>query len=181
MPLMTWCILLGTMCCALGGFIVAAPRPATAVLKAFPRHTISGYVLSTIGWCWAAYALANMDLDIINPYKGYLPIAVLICIPLTWYWMDNLLSCRALGAVLMLYPYEMLHVARIHASDARLVLVWFAYIGIVAGMILMLYPWKLRQAIAWLTAQPVRVRLAGVTLAALGGVIVGVGVTFLKG
>ena len=180
MPLMTWSILLGAICLALGGIAVAAPGPATAGLKAFPRHTISGYVLSAIGWCWTAYALSAMDLDIINPYKGYLPIAVLICIPLTWFWMDNLLSCRALGAILMLYPYELLHVARIHASDARLVLVWFAYIGIVAGMTLMLYPWKLRQAIEVLTARVERVRSAGVALVAIGGAILGVGVTFLK-
>jgi hypothetical protein len=180
MTLSVWCYVLG---CCLGLFalsLLVQPEKMGRALNALPRSTIAGYVLTAIAWSWAGYALWQMDLDLINPYKRYLPIAVAACIALTCWWMDNLLSCRAIGAILTLFPYELLHVARVHQSPWRLVLVTFAYLCIVKGMYLILYPWQMRRAIVYVTARPWLLRtLAGVNLC-LGLLIIALGASVLR-
>jgi hypothetical protein len=121
-----------------------------------------------------------MGLDILEPFKKFIPFAVLACIPLTWFWLDNLLPCRAIGGLLVLFPYELLHVARVHPSPWRLVVVTLAYLCIVKGMMLLLYPWKMRQAIVWLTQRPPLFRLAGALHALLGLFLIGLGATVLR-
>jgi Na+/glutamate symporter len=180
MPLHCWSYLLGLICLLTGAAIVAAPAPLSRFYNALPRSVTAGRVLSTIAWIWAGYALWSMQLDFLEPLKKFLPVAVLACIPLTWFWLDNLLACRAAGALLTLFPYELLHTARVHASPWRLVLVTLAYLCIVKGMILLLYPWKMRQATAWLTARPALFRLAGALNALLGLFLIGLGATVLR-
>ena len=179
MPLHCWCYLLGLICVLMGTTVAAAPAPLSRFYNALPRSAVAGYLLSTIAWLWAGYALWTMGLDLLEPFKKFLPVAVLVCIPLTWFWLDNLLTCRALGALLCLFPYELLHVARVHPSPWRLVVVTLAYLCIVKGMILLLYPWKLRQAIVWLTQRPALFRLAGALNALLGLLLIGLGATVL--
>lgn len=180
MSLSCWSYLLGALCLILGGAVAAVPGPTGRALNALPRNKTAGYVLSTIAWIWAGYALWNMGLDIIMPFKKFIPVAALVCIPLTWMWLDNLLPCRALGGILVLFPYELLHVARVHASPWRLVIVTFAYVCIVKGMILLLYPWKLRQMAVWLTQRPVIFRLSGALNALLGLFLLALGATVLR-
>ena len=181
MLLSCWCYLLGIVCVLLGGTAVAAPVAMSRVWNALPRNKAAGYVLSALAWAWAGYALWVMGLDILMPFKKYLPVAVLVCIPLTWFWLDNLLSCRALGGLLTLFPYELLHVARVHPSAWRLVAVTLAYLCIVWGMTLLLYPWKLRQAIAWATARPAIFRSIGALHVLVGVVLIGLGALVLRG
>ena len=180
MLLSSWCYLLGVVCVLLGGAAAAAPVPVSRVWAAFPRSKMAGYVLSTIAWIWAGYALWTMGIDFLQPFKKYIPFVVLVCVPLTWFWLDNLLPCRALGGLLTLFPYELLHVARVHASDWRLVVVTFAYVCIVWGMILLLYPWKQRQVITFLAARPAICRLFGAAGVLLGLVLIGLGAFVLR-
>ena len=181
MFLSSWCYLLGIVCVLLGGTAVAAPVPVSRVWNALPRDKVAGYVLSTLAWVWAGYALWVMGLDILMPFKKYIPFAVLVCIPLTWFWLDNLLPCRALGGLLTLFPYELLHVARVHQSEWRLVVVTLAYLCIVWGMVLLLYPWKLRQVIAWATARPAIFRGIGALHILLGIFLISLGALVLRG
>ena len=180
MTLSVWCTVLGCSLGAWGLSVLVLPEKMSRVLNAVPRQLIVGYVLTAIAWSWAGYALWTMDLDLINPYKRYLPIAVAACIPLTCWWMENLLAFRALGAILMLFPYELLHVARVHQSPWRLVLVTFAYICIVKGMVLVLYPWHMRRAIVFVTARPWLFRTMAVAHLGLGLLIFALGASVLK-
>ncbi len=180
MPLHCWCYLLGLICVLLGASIALAPAPLSRFYQELPRNKAAGYILSSIAWIWAGYALWTMGLDLLMPFKKFIPLAVLACIPLTWYWMDNLLSCRAVGGILVLFPYELLHVARVHPSPWRLVLVTLAYLCIVKGMILILYPWKMRQAIVWFTQRPALFRLGGALDALLGLFLIALGATVLR-
>ncbi len=175
MPLSCWSYLLGIFCLLIGVPIVVAPDAMSRMYRAFPRNRLAAGLLNVVAWIWAGYALWTMGLDIIEPYKRLIPFAVLVCIPLSWFWLENLLACRALGALLVLFPYELLHVARVHPSPWRLVVVAVAYACIVKGMILLLYPWKLRQTVVWLSDRKVLFRLAGGVqiLLGLGLVILG--------
>jgi hypothetical protein len=180
MSLSVWCYLLGVIFVLTGVAIAAASSPLARLFNAFPRSTAAGYALSTVAWIWAGYALWAMNLDFLQPFAKFIPIAVLVCIPLTWFWLDNLLPCRAFGGLLTLFPYELLHVARVHASPWRLVLIVFAYLCIVKGMILLLYPWKMRQVIVWFTQRPGVFRLAGIADVAFGLLLIGLGATVLR-
>ena len=180
MPLQCWCYLLGIIFVTTGLAVSVAPTPLARFYNAMPRNKTAGIILSTIAWIWAGFALWNMGLDIIEPFKKILPVAVLICIPMTWFWLDNLLTCRALGAILVLFPYGLLHVARVHPSAWRLVLVTLAYLCIIKGMTLLLYPWKMRQVIVWVTARPLLFRMAGVLHALLGIGLIVLGALILR-
>ena len=180
MLLSCWSYLLGLMFVLAGGFALAKPGVASRALNALPRHTVAGYALSVVAWVWAGYAVYSMDLDIINPYKGYLWVVVPACIALTWLWMGNLLPCRAIGGILMLFPYELLHVQRSHDSSWRLVLVVLAYIAIIKGMVFVLYPWKMRQQIVWATARPLLFRSAAAAGLLLGLLLIALGATALR-
>ena len=180
MPLHCWCYLLGLILLSCGAAAALAPVPLSRLLNALPRNRPAALLLSTVAWIWAGYALWIMGLDILQPFKRFIPLLVLVCIPLTWFWLDNLLACRALGGILVLFPYELLHAARVHPSAWRLVVVTFAYLCIIKGMILLLYPWKMRQSIVWLTARPALLRLAGVADALLGIGLAVLGATVLR-
>lgn len=180
MTLSYWCYLLGLICVLMGVSIIAVPAPVSRFYNALPRSPAAGYVLSTLAWAWAGYALVTMKLDFLMPFQNYIPIVVLVCIPLTWFWLDNLLPCRALGGILTLFPYELLHVARVHDSPWRLVVVTLAYLCIIKGMILLLYPWKMRQVIVWFTQRPTAFRLAGVLDTLLGIILILLGATVLR-
>lgn len=180
MPLHCWCYLLGLICVLLGAANVFAPSPMSRLYNALPRSVLAGRILSTAAWTWAGYALVTMNLDFLMPFQKFLPIAVLACIPLTWFWLDNLLPCRAIGGLLCLFPYELLHAARVHPSPWRLVMVTLAYICIVKGMTLILYPWKMRQVIVWLTQRQPLFRLAGALHMLLGLLLIALGATALR-
>ena len=177
MLLSCWSYLLGLVFVLAGGFVLAKPDTAARALNALPRHTVAGYVLSVVAWIWAGYAVYSMDLDIINPYKGYLWVLVPACIALTWFWMGNLLPCRAIGGILMLFPYELLLVQRSHDSSWRLVLVVLAYVAIVKGMVFILYPWKMRQMIVWFTARPSLFRAVAAAEVLFGLLLIALGAT----
>jgi uncharacterized protein YjeT (DUF2065 family) len=177
MSITSWCFILGLICVAVGGAMVLMPVQAGRMMSAFPRHKIAGYVLSAVAWAWAAYAVNTLDIDFINPYKKFLPLVVAVCIPLTWWWMENLLPCRALSGILMLFPCEMLYAVRAHESDWRLLLVTLAYLAIVKGMFFMLYPWRMRQCITWTTAHPMRMRVVGAMDLLIGVLLIGLGMT----
>ena len=180
MSLSMWSWILGIVFGAFGGALLARPLRMGSALKAFPRSVWAGRILSAVAWIWAAYAINMMGLDFLEPYKRVLNIVAVICIPLTWYWMDNLLSCRALGGILTLFPYELLHVARIHSSPARLVLVVLAYLFIVYGMWLILYPWTLRKHIDWVVLKEGRIRGTAALFLVSALVLVGLGATVLR-
>ncbi len=180
MSLSSWCYVLGALLFSTGLSIVVLPVPMARLYNVFPRSAAAGYVLSTAAWIWAGYALWTMNLDFLMPFVKFIPVAVLVCIPLTWFWLDNLLPCRAFGALLTLFPYDLLHVARVHVSPCRIVLVAFAYLCIIKGMVLLLYPWKMRQALVWLTQRPAVFRLAGIAHALFGLLLIGLGTTVLK-
>ena len=180
MTVSCWSYTLGLVCLLFGGFVLARPADASRVLNALPRNKIAGYVLSVIAWAWAGFAVYSMDIDFINPYKHFLFFLVPACIVLTWFWMGNLLPCRALGGILTLFPYGLLLVTRSHPSQWRLVLVTVAYLAIIKGMVYLLYPWKMRQQIVWVTARPTLFRAVGAIDAGLGVLMIVLGATVLR-
>ena len=180
MSLSCWSFLLGALLSIGGAFVLFASELSARCLKAFPRCRWLGMVLTVIAWLWAAWATTQMGLDFLEPYKRFAWVIAVVCIPLTWWVLDNLLPCRAWGGILCLFPYSLLHVARVHDSPWRLALTIFAYFCIVKGMIQLLYPWKQRQWLEWAMATPSRFRLFGIGNLLVGVFFVVLGATVLR-
>ncbi len=175
MNLSHWSLLLGAILLAKGLFALMAPAQAGQVARAFARHVWTGRTLAAGAWAWAGWAAYSMPIDFMTPIRPWIPFLTLAAIPLSWYWMDDLLSCRAAGGLLVLFPCPLLLAAREETSPLRLALVIFSYLAIVIGMTLILYPYYLRRWLDWCAAKPVRMLISGVLSTALGAVFLALG------
>ena len=169
----TWFILLGVPTFAVGLYALLFTERAARLCLTFPRNTIAGWILCAIGWAWTAYECETIGIDVFDKFlKAFpmeLPILAIVLTILTCWWMPNLLPLRGVSALFMLFPAELFPAIRLCDTNWRLSLVVFAYVCAIVGMYGMFYPWRLRQALAWLAAKPARVRAAGVLCAAVGG------------
>ncbi len=169
----TWFLLLGLPTFALGLFALVLPARASESCVKFPRSVIAGWILCALGWAWTAYECHTIGIDVFDKFlKAFdmeLPILAIVLTILTCWWMPNLLPIRGVCALFMLFPAELFPAIRLCDTSWRLTLVVFAYVCIVVGMYGMFYPWRIRQALAWLAAAPARVRAAGIVLSAIGG------------
>jgi len=156
-----WCLLLGGLALAKGLFCMVAPSTAAAMARKFPRQLIVGRVLAAVAWTWAGYAVWQMGLDFLGPFMKALPVVVVAGAILSWFWMPDLLSCRAAAAIAMLLPMPLILAVRAEPSLWRLVPVSLGYLCAVGGMDVMLYPWHHRDLLFWLAAKPGRMRIAG--------------------
>ena len=172
----TWFLLLGLPTFALGLFALLFTARASEQCVVFPRNALAGWILCAVGWVWTAYECHTIGIDVFDKFlKAFpmeLPILAVVLTVLTCWRMPNLLPIRGVRAILMLFPAEMFPVIRLCNTPWRLTLVVFAYVCIVLGMYGMFYPWRIRQALAWLAAKPVRIRAAGAILAAIGALFV---------
>ena len=146
---------------------------------AFPRNVLAGRILCAVGWLWTARACDQLGIDgfdkLLKAFPGELWILAVVLTILTCWWMENLLPIRGVSAVFMLFPGEMFPMIRLCDTSARLALVVFAYVCAITGMFGMFYPWRIRQALAWRAAKPVRVRAVGAVLAAVGALFLVLG------
>lgn len=175
-----WSLVLGGVSGCFGLLLIAAGPAQTAALRGFARHVWAGRVLAAVAWIWAACALYTMPLEFILPFRGYIPVATLVAIPLTWFWMDDLLACRAVGGLLVLFPAPLLKFADPHPSPWRLVVVAVTYLALVAGMVLLLYPYHLRRMLDWLALHALGRRAWGLAALALGLLLLALGLTVLR-
>lgn len=137
------CMLMGSLFFGLG-LLLLSPWGARAV-DAFPRSRFSGYLLSTLAWVWVGVELYLRPVDLlafVSP-KASLGVA-LILIPISWVLLSNLLSVRALGGLLMLWPMPVILAVRSDPSLWRLVPVIVGYVHLVLGMVFVFHPWTLR-------------------------------------
>ncbi len=180
MPLQCWCYTLSIFLLLSGACALITPGGINTLLEKFCRSRITGIILCLTAWAWAGYALWTLPIDFLMPYRKYIPYLVLVCAPMTCISMENLLACRALGGILVLYPYHLLLTARSHPSAWRLLVVTIAYISIIKGMTLLLYPWKMRQCVVWMKQRPQLTRAGGAVNLALGIILAWLGAAVLR-
>lgn len=168
-------LLIGLLALAIGGISLAVPARVRAGLDVFPRSIWPGRILASIDLAWAAYELTKMHLGMFDAWKMHLvwlvPVAIYLCVR----YMDDLLSPRALGGLLLLAAGPVLNAARWNPSDARLVITLIAYFWIGIGLLFLLSPWWFRRLVP---------RIAGTTdkQVRIGGVLkllIGVGLIAL--
>ena len=167
-----WVFGTGALLAAVGLFVALSPVSATSPLSRFPRAVWLGRILGALALLWAGWMLHVKPLEFLIPIQKWIWPIMVACIPLTWFSMPDLLSCRALGGLLCLLPAPVLQLARFHDSPWRLVVVVLMYMFAVVGMVLLMNPYHLRNAISWLSAKAPRQRTAGAVVAAIGVVLI---------
>ena len=164
----TWCLLIGGLNLILGLAMLAGRKRVAEAVRLFPRSAIAGAVLSALAFLWAAAIVYEAPLDFIARFKLPIAILLIVSIPVSWFWMTDLLAIRALGGLLVLLPAPVLVVTRFLDSGWRLVLVVLMYVYAIAGMDFVMAPYHGRDAIAWATAKPARFAAAGAVFALVG-------------
>lgn len=157
---------------ALGGLMLFRPTLAAALFATFPRHKSTAMALTTIALIWSALLVNRMTLGELSQYKNLLYVLTPLAFFLVLRYLDELLAPRALGGLLMLLPTLMTDAARWHHSSWRLVVVVVAYLMVIAGIWLMLSPYKFRVWTTSLMKFPARARTGGLVFFIIAGLLV---------
>jgi len=166
-------LIIGALLLTCGILSLAAPAAVRRGLTAFPRSIWPGRILAAIVLPWAAIALSQMHLGMFDTWKVHLwwltPLAIVLCIV----YLDELLSVRALGGLLLLAAGPVLDAARWNPSNWRLVVTVIAYLWILFGLLFLLSPWWFRRIALFVSKKDVALRTGGAvrTLIGLGLII----------
>lgn len=140
-------LLLGGVLALIYLFMILMPAAFRKILSGFPRNLIAGWVLSAICIAWAAKLVYDMPLGTFDEYKSMLFVIGPVLFVLVVLFMDDLLAARALGGLMLLVPAPLLDAARWHKSSLRLIVVVFAYIMVIKGIVLVFSPFVMRKQI----------------------------------
>ncbi len=165
--------ILGTLAVGTGLFSACAPAQMRQSLLDFPRSVWPGRVLLAVDMVWAAYAITTLHLGMFDAWKVHLYWLAPVCIILGSLYLDELLSVRALGGLLLLAAGPVLNVARWHPSDGRLVITVIAYLWILIGLTFLLEPWWFRRLCAPLIQKDGAIRIGGIVKAVVGFGLIG--------
>lgn len=176
-----WSLAIGVAHLLAAAALLAAPDGTRAVLKAFPRHAWAGRILAAGCLAWSAILVNEMPLEWFDAYKDGLWVAAPVIYILIILFMADLLAARALGGLLLLMADPILESALFQPSPFRLVVVVLAYAWVIAGMALVLAPYRLRLAAEAVLGKPAGTRVCGVIAAGLGALLVGLGGWVFKG
>lgn len=154
-----WAMGLGALIVLVNATTLAMPDVFVRWARAFPRNRWAGWLLTAIDLLWVCIVILHAPLGRFENLKPaiYLtgPVAFLLIVT----FMDELLAPRALGGLLLLLGNPILNAARWHPSNWRLVLTMLVYMWVIVGIVLMMSPYWLRDAIQWVTASRGRLRL----------------------
>lgn len=125
-------------------------------LREFPRCKTAGRILASLAALWALWLVATMDLGEFSKLRTLLVVLVPASWLLTLRYVDELLSARALGFLLLLAATPVLEAAFLKDPASRILLVILAYAWTIKGIFWVCTPYVLRDQIQWLTASTTR-------------------------
>lgn len=174
------CTLIGLVTALIGALTLALPTSAGRVWKKLPRSVWPGRILAAVCIIWSGLWLCVMPLGPLMIIREYLWVLLPAAIAAVWFFTPELLTCRAIGGLLVLLPTPMLSAAAWHPSPARYVVIIYAYAMIITGMFYIAQPWILRDHITWSQAKPIRSRTIASSAVALGLILVALAATVFR-
>jgi hypothetical protein len=140
-----------------------------AMLRAFPRSTTAAYLLFGIGAVWFLRAIWHLSPADFGEYRTYLFIGFLAVAVLSFRCVPDFLAVRGLATVVLMGAMPLLDAAYMeYDKPQRLLMVSLVYFALTAALWLGAQPWRMRDFLAWLFAQPVRARRVGGALSGYG-------------
>jgi hypothetical protein len=128
-------------------------RPA---LQEAPRHKRLGTILLGIALVWALILVSSMDMGEFWRVRRIALILLPVTFGLMITYVDEFLTARALGVLLLLAACPLLDAAFLEAPKSRLLLPLIAYVWIVLGMFWVGMPYLFRDHVGWATATEAR-------------------------
>src|SRR6266513_2055896 len=128
---------------------LVAPVRAQNWMKRFPRSSIAGVVLLTIGLVWSFWLLATMEMGEFASFRRPLLIILPIGYVLVLRFVEEFLAVRAVGILCLLAAEPLLEAAFFRYETSRLFVTVLAYLLIVAGLFWVTMPYLLRDQINW--------------------------------
>ena len=156
---------------------ILKPAAFAAAVRKFPRSLPWGVALMLLGTVWFVWNLSQESIADFAAYKnilfaGFVGVGLGTCI-----FVQDFLAVRGLAIVLLLLAKVMVDTGRAALTQTQWVLViqTWAYVLVVAGIWLTVSPWRLRDFLAWGTANEQRIKIGcglrlafGLFIAALG-------------
>ena len=118
----------------------------------FPRSRAMGTILLLIATIWSFFLVKNIDLGEFSRLRGVMLVGIVAGAILSWLYVEEFLSVRALGMLLLLAADPLLESSALRSEPSRLLLVILAYAWIVAGLFFVGMPYILRDALKALSS-----------------------------
>ncbi len=161
---------------------IAKPAAFAAAARKFPRSVPVGLVLMALGTLWFLWNLSQESIADFANYRewlfaGFAGVGLGTCI-----FVQDFLAVRGLAVVLLLLAKLMVDTGRPALGQTHWVLViqTWAYLLAVAGMWLTVSPWRLRDFLAWGTANETRIKVGCGLRLAFGLFVVALGLTVFR-
>jgi len=158
------------------------PVAFTTAVRKFPRSLPWGIALMMLGTVWFLWNLSQESIADFAQYKphlmaGFAAVGVGACI-----FVQDFLAVRGLAVVLLLLGKLMVDTGRPALSQTHwvwVIQVW-AYVLVVAGIWLTVSPWRLRDFLAWGTANEQRIKVGCGLRLAFGLLVAALGLTVFR-
>ena len=180
MDLGTLTVLLGiaTMLPPIYGLV--NPEKFSSFARGLSRNTMAGYVFIVIGTVWFLFILENETLADFEVYRSkmrffFVLLGIGACV-----YLKDFLAVRGLAVVLLLLAKTVIEAARYEETSWRLLLIVFAYIWIICGMVFTVSPWRFRDIVEWKFANVDRVKMLCYIRLVIGLLLVGLGLTVFR-
>lgn len=171
-------IVTGIFLIALGGHYLWHGSRTAKSTKAFPRSQTAAFLLLGTAAAWFLYKVLHLGPADFGQYKHLLFLLFLITAVGSFFFVPDFLAVRGLAALALLTSGLILDAAYMQEPQTRLFLVTFIYLVIVLSLYLGASPYRLRDFFDWLYKEELRPRVMGGALAAYGGLLIGVALTY---
>ncbi|HSH94635.1 MAG TPA: hypothetical protein VK968_10865 [Roseimicrobium sp.] len=170
---------LGLAYAAFQAWGLAQPKSFTDFVQRFSRNTAIGWVLMLLGTGWFIWNIRQEQVADFAKFKPYMYAGFAAAGVMTCIYVKDFLAVRGLAVVLLLLAKLMVDTGRPALYNTKWVLLFqlWAYVLVVAGIAYTIWPWKLRDYLAWSTATPGRLRIGNILKLVFGMLIITLGVT----
>ena len=181
-------LLLGGFLVAVAGYTLAKPAEVGQALKAFPRANAPGYVLMLSATAWFLW---NIHIEQMEDYKdikylfyiGFGAVGIGSCV-----YLKDFLAVRGMAVFMLLLARLILDTQRVYMFDTpeetmsqwRLIFAIWGYAIVLMSMWLIVSPWRMRDMINWLTAEPRRLIFKSVFRLIFGLLLIVLGLSVFK-
>jgi hypothetical protein len=154
-------------------------RPASfgAAIRRFPRSEPWGWTFMLASTAWFVWIVRETPLAEFEAYKNYFLIGFALVGVLSCFFVKDFLAVRGLAVFILILAKVVVDKFRWLDTAWRLYPITLAYLWVIAGMMLTVSPWRLRDIFDWKLRTDERIRLLCGVRVAMGALFVLLGLT----
>lgn len=121
--------------------------------RSLPRNRLFGALVGLLALVWAGYHVHSMLEGGLTRFRVLIPLLAAVVGVLAFFFLDYLFA-RAVGGLLVLWMNSLLHTLFAADVRARPVLAVLCYLIGIAGMVLVVSPWRFRDVLEAVAKAP---------------------------